>query len=244
VANILIIEDDDDVVAFTRALLEKEGHTLVSVSDGEAGLAAYMHRKPDLILLDVFVPRLDGLRFARELRRRFPVDHVPIVVWTGAYEPEKMGDLIETPHVLPKPVESHQLLEVVTRALHRDDAGRQRALRVLAVSLSVPTLRKLVDELRGEFDVHTASRWEEVLALLEIRPYEAVIVDVAGEPREGSAVLRHVAASHKQIGRLALIGPDQAPVGKDLESLGAAEAVVPLDHPPGALADRLHAILG
>jgi len=244
VAHILLIEDDEEVVAFTRTLMEKEGHTLDTASDGEAGLVAYMHKRPQLILLDVFVPRLDGLRFARELRRRFPADHVPIVVWTGAYEPEKMGDLIETPHVLPKPVESHQLLEVVTRALHTDDAARKQALRVLAVSLDVATLRGLVGELRGEFDVHTASRWEEVLALLDVRPYEALVVDVAGAPNEGAAVLRHVAATHREIGRIAIIGPDQATLGRELEALGAAEALVPVEHSAAALADRLHAILG
>ena len=42
-------------------------------------------------LLDVFVPRIDGLRFARSVQTQFPLDRIPIVVWTGAYEPESIG---------------------------------------------------------------------------------------------------------------------------------------------------------
>jgi CheY-like chemotaxis protein len=241
-AHILLVEDDADVVTFARGLLESHGLTVDVANDGEAAMVAYMTRKPDVILLDVFVPRIDGLRFARQVQTNFPLDRTPIVVWTGAYEPESIGDLLDTPHVLHKPVAGEELLEVVRRAL--GDETKSRALRVLVVSQSNASLRGLVGELRAEFDVHTASRWEEVLALLEVRPYEAVIVDVAGEAREGAAVLRHIAATHRQIGRVALIAPAQAALGRELESLGAAEAVLPLEHSAGALADRLHAILG
>jgi CheY-like chemotaxis protein len=236
VAHILLIEDDTEVVQFTRSLLDQEGYNLEIATDGESGLAAYMRRRPDLILLDVFVPRLDGLRFAREIRQRFPSDHVPVVVWTGAYEPERMGDLVRTPHVLPKPVDSAELLEVVRRALNQDDVSKRKLLRVLCVSESVPRLRALVRELRTGFDVHTASRWEEVPALLDVHVYEGLVVDVSGA--EGVAVLQAAAARHRDIGRIALGGDPE------LETSGAVDAVLPLDHAEGALADRLHAILG
>src|SRR5262249_13578635 len=157
-----------------RKLLTAHGHELEVAGDGEAAMVAYMTRRPDLILLDVFVPRIDGLRFARKVQDDFPNDHIPIIVWTGAYEPESIGDLLHTPHVLPKPTAPAELLEVVARAL--GDETRARALRVLAVSTEVATLRTLVGELRAEFDVHTASRWEEALALIDVRPYEAVVV--------------------------------------------------------------------
>jgi DNA-binding response OmpR family regulator len=242
VAHILLIEDDDEVVAFTRTILAKHSYGLDVAQDGEAALAAYMTRRPDLILLDVFVPRLDGLRFAREIRSRFPSDNTPIVVWTGAYEPEKMGDLVDTPHVLPKPVSSEELLEVVRRALHAETPSK--ALRVLAVARGAAILRALVRELREEFDVNTADRWEEVLALLDIRAYEAVVVDLGSTPEDGAAVLRSAAARDKQVARIALLGPGQEALGKTLIDSGAAEAVLPPDRAPGALGARLHAILG
>jgi DNA-binding response OmpR family regulator len=240
-SHILLIEDDHEVVDFTRTLLEKHGYRIEAVHDGEAGLAAYMTERPSLILLDVFVPRLDGLRFAREIRRRFPADHVPVVVWTGAYEPERIGDLVETPHVLRKPSDSDELLEVVRRALNQDAEHKRRQLRVLCVSTSMPRLRGLVRELRDGFDVHTATRGEEALALLEVRPYEGLVVDLADE--DGLAVLRKVAAEQKHVGRVALLAPGAAD-DPALLGPGAADAVLPFEHAPGTLADRLHAILG
>jgi CheY-like chemotaxis protein len=245
-AHILLVEDDLDVVEYARNVLSAQGYTVVVAGDGEKALAEYMTRRPDLILLDVFVPRIDGLRFAREVHARFPSDHVPIVVWTGAYEPESIGDLLETPHVLHKPVASEDLVEVVHRALGAET--KARALRVLAVSAAVATLRGLVGELRGEFDVHTASRWEEALALIDVRPYEAVVVDVTPDDkhgeRDGVGILRAAHARHRQMARVALIAPEQEALGRDLVESGAAEVVLRRPWSAGALGSELHKIVG
>jgi CheY-like chemotaxis protein len=243
-AHILLVEDDAQVVEQTRHLLTREGYSVEVAGDGEEAMVAYVSRRPDLILLDVFVPRIDGLRFAREVQSRFPGDRIPIVVWTGAYEPESIGDLLATPHVLRKPTESAELIEVVKRALGVET--RARALRVLAVSSTMATLRNLVGELRSEFDVHTASRWEEALALIDVRPFEAVVVDVAPESgeRDGVGVLRAAHARHRDMARIALCTRDQNALASSLEASGAAEVVLtyPLSH--GALGGRLHSILG
>jgi CheY-like chemotaxis protein len=242
VAHILLVEDDEQVVRFCRAALAPLNYSLEAAGDGEAGLEAYARRRPDLILLDVFLPRLDGLHLVRELRARFPGDHVPIVVWTGAYEPAAIGDQLDTPHVLPKPVGSDELLEVVRRALHVDT--RARALRVLVMSRSTAALRALVAELRTDFDVHTASHWEEALALADVRPYEALVVDFPSEneTRDGAALLRTIAQRHREVGRLALAGP--AVQLADLLASGAAEVLLEHPRPPNALAEKLHALVG
>ena len=245
-AHILVVEDDVDVVEYARALLTSQGYSVDVAGDGEAAMMAYMTRRPDLILLDIFIPRTDGLRFARQLRERFPGDHVPLVVWTGAYEPESIGDLLQTPHVLHKPSASEDLLEVVRRAL--GDETKARALRVLVVSSATATLRGLVGELRAEFDVHTASRWEEALALIDVRPYEAVVVDVAPDggsaERDGVGILRAVHARHRDTARAALIAPEQGRLRDELLASGAAEVVLERPWADGALGQQLHAIVG
>lgn len=247
-AHILLVEDDAEVVGYARNLLENKGYTLDVAGDGEQAMIAYMTRRPDLILLDVFVPRMDGLRFARTLGAEFPLDRVPIVVWTGAYEPESIGDLLDTPHVLRKPAASDELLEVVGRALGQET--KERALRVLVVSEKVASLRGLVDELRAEFDVMTASRWDEALALVDVRPYEAVVVDMAADgagnaaERNGAGILRAVHARHRDTARVALIAPEQERIGKELTTSGAAEVVLQRPWVKGALASELHAIVG
>ncbi|MCA1662666.1 MAG: response regulator [Myxococcales bacterium] len=247
-AHILLVEDDAEVVGYARNVLENKGYSLDVASDGETALVAYMTRRPDLILLDVFVPRIDGIRFARALAERFPGDRVPIVVWTGAYEPESIGDLLDTPYVLRKPVGSEELLEVVQRALGQET--KARALRVLVVSPKVATLRALVDELRAEFDVHPASRWDEALVLVEVRPYEAVVVDVSSygsgdaDERDAVGILRALHARHRDTARVAVIGPEQEKLGRELKESGTAEVVLTRPWDKGALPSELHAIVG
>jgi DNA-binding response OmpR family regulator len=246
VAHILVVEDDAEVLEYARALLTAQGHSVETAKDGEVALVAYMTRRPELILLDVFVPRIDGLRFARQIQEQYPADRVPIVVWTGAYEPESIGDLLETPHVLHKPAAADELLEVVRRALGHET--RETAPRVLVVAAGAARLRGLVGELRAEFDVHAASRWEEALMFIDVRAYEAVVVDLTGDggvsPRDGVGVLRAVHARHKQMARVALLDAAQARLGQDLVGSGAAEAVLTPPWPAGALGEKLHAIVG
>jgi CheY-like chemotaxis protein len=245
-AHILLVEDDAEVVGYARNVLENKGYSLDVASDGETALVAYMTRRPDLILLDVFVPRIDGIRFARALGERFPGDRVPIVVWTGAYEPESIGDLLDTPHVLRKPVASEELVEVVQRALGQET--KARALRVLVVSQKVSALRALVDELRAEFDVHAASRWDEALVLVEVRPFEAVVVDVSSygsaDERDAVGILRALHARHRDTARVAVIVPAQEKLGIELKESGTAEVVLTRPWEKGALPNELHAIVG
>ena len=245
-AHILLVEDDAEVVGYARNVLENKGYSLEVAGDGEQALVAYMTRRPDLILLDVFVPRIDGVRFARQLQEKFPLDRVPIVVWTGAYEPESIGDLVDTPHVLRKPANSDELVEVVQRALGQET--KERALRVLVVSQKLATLRAFVDELRAEFDVHPASRWDEALVLVEVRSFEAVVVDVspdgAADARDGVGILRALHARHRDTARVAVIAPEQEKLATDLAASGTAEVVLTRPWDKGALSSGLHAIVG
>jgi len=245
-AHILLVEDDAEVVGYARNVLEGKGFTVEVAGDGEAALVAYMTRRPDLILLDIFVPRIDGIRFARQLHEQYPGDRVPIVVWTGAYEPESIGDLLDTPHVLHKPAASEELVEVVHRALGQET--KARALRVLVISSSLPTLRAFVEELRAEFDVHPASRWDEALLLVEVRPYEAVVVDVtpdgARDERDGVGILRAVHARHRDTARVAVVAPEQETLARALKESGTAEVVLTRPWQKGALPNELHAIVG
>jgi DNA-binding response OmpR family regulator len=244
-AHLLLVEDDGEVVDFTRSLLTAQGHSLEQAHDGEAAMVAYMTRRPDLMLLDVFVPRLDGLRFARDVQARFPADRVPVVVWTGAYEPESVGDVVEAAHVLRKPASSDELLEMVRRAL--GDVDKTRARRVLLVAPQAAMLRALVEELRAEFDVHTASRWEEALALIEVRPYEAVVVDVRSDgaqaERDGVGILRAAHARDKQMARVALTSGEQGTLGRQLLHSTAAQEVLVRPYANGTLSAKLHGLL-
>ncbi len=80
-AKVLIVDDDVAVQATIRLLLERAGHSVVVASDGQKGLAIFEAGKFDLLLLDIFMPGMDGLETMRLIRQRQPL--LPIIVISG-----------------------------------------------------------------------------------------------------------------------------------------------------------------
>ncbi|HXT01642.1 MAG TPA: response regulator transcription factor [Elusimicrobiota bacterium] len=81
--KILAVEDDKDIVRLLKYNLEKEGYRFVSAADGEAGLAAVRKEKPDLLILDVMVPKLDGFELLKLVRRE---SRAPVLMLTARKE--------------------------------------------------------------------------------------------------------------------------------------------------------------
>ncbi|MFN2127275.1 MAG: response regulator, partial [Anaerolineales bacterium] len=68
-STILIIEDEPELIKVLRDYLEKAGFTVESAYRGDTGLSIWEHKRPDLVLLDLNLPGMDGLDVAREIRR-------------------------------------------------------------------------------------------------------------------------------------------------------------------------------
>jgi CheY-like chemotaxis protein len=84
--TILIGEDDDDTRTMFRCLLEPKGYRMVEARDGEQVLDIATHENPGLVLLDLGLPRLNGLSVIRTLRNKLKVIEIPVVVITGHEE--------------------------------------------------------------------------------------------------------------------------------------------------------------
>ena len=80
-ANILIVDDDVAVQVTFKLLLERAGHRIVVANDGRNGLAAFESEDFDLLLLDIFMPGMDGFETMRVVRQRRPL--MPIIVISG-----------------------------------------------------------------------------------------------------------------------------------------------------------------
>ena len=80
---VLLAEDDEDVRALAEFVLRREGYDVAAVADGEAALAVAAERTPDIAVLDVSMPRLDGLDTARALRERPQTKSMPIMLLTA-----------------------------------------------------------------------------------------------------------------------------------------------------------------
>jgi two-component system response regulator MtrA len=80
---VLIADDDEDILALVRATIERSGHEVMTVADGEAALSAMAERRPDLAVLDVAMPELDGLEVLRRLRADDETRDLPVILLTA-----------------------------------------------------------------------------------------------------------------------------------------------------------------
>jgi two-component system, OmpR family, phosphate regulon response regulator PhoB len=80
---VLLAEDDEDVRALAELVLRREGYEVAAVSNGQAALDAAGERTPSVAVLDVSMPRMDGLETARRLRERAETRDVPIMLLTA-----------------------------------------------------------------------------------------------------------------------------------------------------------------
>lgn len=121
-ADILIAEDEKNVREGLEDLFAGAGYGVRAVKDGSEALSAYMKKRPDLILLDVMMPRKDGFAVLSEIRRRDPL--LPVLVLTARNEQiDKVRGLgLGADDYITKPFDVNELLARVTRALQRDSA--------------------------------------------------------------------------------------------------------------------------
>ena len=127
--KLLIVDDDPDMLVAMSAVLESHGYELVEARDGEEALAKLTQEKPDLMILDLLMPRMDGFAVCRELKephRATQYPELPILILTSTreeagrrrYELETGLDLNVDDYV-EKPVDPHILLQRVERLLEK-----------------------------------------------------------------------------------------------------------------------------
>lgn len=166
-ANILIIEDEPELVKVLRSYLEQAGFTVFSSGRGDTGLAAWEQRQPDLVILDLNLPGMDGLDVARAIRRKAGT---PILMLTARVEEadQLVGLELGADDYMTKPF-SPRLVVARVRAL----------LRRAAPETPVRSLLRLAD-LEIDLDAHTARRSGEII---ELTPTEfSLLVALAEQP--------------------------------------------------------------
>jgi two-component system response regulator ChvI len=117
-ADITLIDDDENIVASVSLALESQGHTVRSYFDGASGLQALEKTPPDLAILDVKMPRLDGMEVLRRLRQN---SDLPVIMLTSKDEEidEILGFNLGADDYVHKPFSQRLLLERVRAVLRR-----------------------------------------------------------------------------------------------------------------------------
>jgi two-component system, cell cycle response regulator DivK len=155
--SVMVVEDFDDTRQLIAAELRKEGYEVVEVSYGREAVEAVKRRCPDLVLLDLSLPRCDGLSAAFRMREVGAMCHVPIVACTAHDAALHRGAALAAgcDDYLTKPLDMGRLRGVVGRLLaERSDRVRRgeaeaRAERITSARLDDEGLRDYLDGLMG-----------------------------------------------------------------------------------------------
>jgi two-component system, sensor histidine kinase and response regulator len=112
---ILVVEDDPDVLGLMVTILTQEGYRVATAEDGEVGLSEARRARPDLIVLDLMLPRMNALQFRAEQRRDAALRDVPVICLSGASHASTVALELGTDDCLSKPINFEVLLAVVRR---------------------------------------------------------------------------------------------------------------------------------
>src|SRR5258706_9995329 len=171
-ARLLIVEDELPMRTALKDVLEAEGYRVLTAANGEAGLERALAEKPDLILLDLMMPRLDGYSVCAELRRL--ANPVPILMLTakGQVEDRVRGLDVGADDYLVKPFSTEELLARVRAVLRRAQQST-RALRTLTLGdVRLDFVKQ--HAIRGRKPLHLTAKEFAVIRLLAEAAGEAI----------------------------------------------------------------------
>ena len=117
--TILAVDDESDVLLIVKTALQAEGYNVVTAPDGPDALKTAQEEKPDLILLDVMMPEMDGFEVLNKLRDDDVTCQIPVIMLTGLTERERKRSAIErgTKYYITKPFDFQDLLSKVRLAI-------------------------------------------------------------------------------------------------------------------------------
>ncbi|HEY3761534.1 MAG TPA: response regulator transcription factor [Verrucomicrobiae bacterium] len=162
--RILIIEDEAPMRTALSDLLASEGYRALTAVDGESGLERALAEKPDLILLDVMLPKLDGFALCAELRR--VANHLPVIMLTakGQIEDRVNGLDAGADDYLVKPFSTDELLARVRALLRRVERKTKMPLKLKLGDIEIDLVRQTA--FRRKRPVHLTAREFEMLRLM------------------------------------------------------------------------------
>lgn len=111
--RVLVVDDDASIRELLATALAEDGYEVVPASNGQDALSVCEHWRPDVIVLDLMMPVMDGWTFAKRLHER---DEIPIVVLSAANDLERHAKAVGATDVIGKPFDLDQLLPKVARA--------------------------------------------------------------------------------------------------------------------------------
>lgn len=213
-ATILVVDDEPDIRYLTQMALESDGHLVMTAGDGDDALAAIEVDVPDMVLLDVMMPEVDGWTVLDRLKSHFDekISAVRVIMITslGADMERARGGVAGAVEYLVKPVDTEDLLRIVREVLDGPPEATQRLAAQTGALTAIARMEKGLDP--GGVDAQSRPRF----AGLERRPTTsssaAVAPQVAADELTSTQreILRVVAETGSVVSAAATLGVSRA----------------------------------
>ena len=124
-STILIVEDNEKNLKLVRDILQHKGHATIEATTGGEGVRLALERRPDLILMDIQLPDIDGIAALKMIREHAALDAMPILAVSASVMPDDQHKIVSSGFdaFITKPINLKQFLDTVQRFL---DEGRRR----------------------------------------------------------------------------------------------------------------------
>ena len=167
VKKILVVDDEPGITELLNSYLAKEGYEIITAADGEAALEAADREQPDLILLDLMLPKKNGYEVCREIRAK---SNTPIIMLTARdEEPDKIVGLeLGADDYITKPFSPREVVARVRAVLRRAEAGAPEIQVIRAGGLEIDSLRHEVK--RGDTTIELTPTEFKLLETLATSP--------------------------------------------------------------------------
>jgi two-component system alkaline phosphatase synthesis response regulator PhoP len=171
-AKILIVDDEPDIIEFLEYNLRKEGFEVFSASNGEKGLRVAQEVIPDLIILDIMMPVMDGVEVCRQLRLQKQFQDTVITFLTAREEDYSQIAALDTggDDYITKPIRPRVLISRIKALLRRKDSRKkeEKPLRIEVSDLVIDLEKVIV--IRGNETFELAKKEFDLLTLLASKP--------------------------------------------------------------------------
>jgi two-component system cell cycle response regulator len=183
--RILVVDDHEDNIELLRARLEARGYEVEGASDGQAALDAVQRACPDLILLDVMMPKMDGMEVVKRLKANKELPFIPVIMQTALDSTENKVEGLDAgaDDYITKPINFAELEARVNsllriKALQTDLAAREKELSELNDKLRLISLTDGLTEVenRRSLELHLHEMWQHSMRLHE--PIALIICDI------------------------------------------------------------------
>ena len=174
--RILVVDDDPEIVSFVRRGLAYEGYKVDTAADGSEALAKARRKEPDLVILDIMMPGIDGIEVSKRLRQG---GDVPILMLTakGTVADKVVGLESGADDYLVKPFAFDELLARVRALLRRSQPGEEETLRFSDLSLNTATR----EVKRGNDPIELTAQEFDLLELFIRHPRQVLKRDLIYE---------------------------------------------------------------